>query len=213
MDYTPIHRIPLIQDDQLFKMNSDTTALMLGMKIKPHETVLDIGTNHGVLLLEASTYQPSWMVGIDINDLAIEVAHKNMSLNNITNVSLICADVTKHKFDQKFDVIISNPPFFSESTHTYSQTPAKQFAKFTSTLTIESLLHVIKKNLKPQGRAYIVFRSASLASFFIEANKLKLSITDIQGVNDNRIEHYKSCVLTIEHGTSKSLVLSKPLQL
>jgi tRNA1Val (adenine37-N6)-methyltransferase len=213
MDYTPIHRIPLIQDDKLFKMNSDTTALMLGMMIKPHETVLDIGTNHGVLLLEASTYQPSWMVGIDINELAIEFAHKNMSLNNISNVTLLCADVTTYQFDQKFDVIISNPPFFSESTHTYSQTPAKQFAKFTSSLTIESLLLVIKKNLNPQGRAYIVFRSASLASFFLEANKQKLSVTNIQGVNDTRIEHYKSCVITIEHGSSKSLVLSKPLQL
>lgn len=213
MDYTPIHQIPLIQDDHLFKMNSDTTALMMGMKIKPNEIVLDIGTNHGVLLLEASVYQPSWMVGIDINELAIEVAHKNMTLNNITNITLVCDDVTTHKFDHKFDVIISNPPFFSETTHTYSQTPSKQVAKFTSTLTIESLLIVIKKNLKPQGRAYVVFRSAALASFFLEANKQKLSITEIQGVNDTRIEHYKSCVLTIEHGSSKSLVLSKPLSL
>lgn len=213
MDYTPIHHIPLIQDEKLFKMNSDTTALMLGMKIKTNETVLDIGTNHGVLLLEAAVYQPSWMVGIDINELAIEVAHKNMTLNRITNVTLVCEDVTTYTFKQQFDVIISNPPFFSESTHTYSQTPAKQLAKFTSTLTIESLLLAIKKNLKPQGRAYIVFRSASLASFFHEANKQKLSITNIQGVNDVRIEHYKSCVLTIEHGTSKSLVFSKPLSL
>ena len=75
MDYTPVHHIPLIQSDNLFKMNSDTTALMLGMKIKPQETVLDIGTNHGVLLLEASVYQPSWMVGIDINPLEIGRAH------------------------------------------------------------------------------------------------------------------------------------------
>jgi len=109
MDFTPHHKIPLFQDDALFKMNTDTSALMKCMKVKKGDTVLDIGTNHGVVLLEASVYEPSWMTGIDINPLGIDLALKNMQLNHIHNVSLLCQDVTETKFDYKFDVVLSNP--------------------------------------------------------------------------------------------------------
>lgn len=109
MDYTPLHKIPLFQDDRFLKMNSDTTALMKAMVIYRGETVLDIGTNQGALLLEAAQFHPTSMVGIDINEQAIELARQNMSFNHISNVRLLAADVTQTTFDTTFDVIVCNP--------------------------------------------------------------------------------------------------------
>lgn len=213
MDYTPHHRIPLIQDDALFKMNTDTSALMKCMRINKGETVLDIGTNHGVVLLEASVYEPSWMTGIDINPSGIELANKNMQLNNIRNVTLLCQDVTQTKFDHQFDVIVSNPPYFSPERHTMTQTHAIQNAKFSNSLDFDALLAVIRTALKPKGRAYVVYRSSLLAHCFKAAYEHQLSITEIQLIDDDRLSHYKTCVLTLAHGSNKPCEILKALSL
>ncbi len=213
MDYTPHHKIPLFQDDALFKMNTDTSALMKCMKIKEGDTVLDIGTNHGVVLLEASVYGPSWMTGIDINPLGIELAHKNMQLNHIHNVSLLCQDVSETRFDGKFDVILSNPPYFDPEQHTMSESHAIQNAKFSKKLDFDALLKVIQSALKLKGRAYVVYRSSMLAQCFRSAYEHQLSITQIQLIDDKRLSHYKTCVLTLAHGSNKPCEVLKALSL
>lgn len=213
MDYTPHHKVPLLQDDSLFKMSTDTSALMKCMKIQKGDTVLDIGTNHGVVLLEANVYEPSWMTGIDINPLGIELAIKNMQLNNIHNFTLLCQDVTQTKFEHQFDVILSNPPYFSPERHTMTQTHAIKNAKFSNTLDFDALLTVIKSTLKPKGRAYVVYRSSMLAQCFKSACEHQLSITQIQLIDDHRLSYYKTCVLTLSHGSNKPCEILKPLSL
>jgi tRNA1(Val) A37 N6-methylase TrmN6 len=213
MDYTPIHRIPLIQNDQHFKMNSDTTALMKAMHIKEGDRVLDIGTNQGVLLLEAAQYHPKWMVGIDINSEAIELAYQNMQLNHIENVTLIPRDIQDVRFEESFDVILSNPPFFEVNAHTSSSHEGKQRAKFTQTLDLNKLMKAIKLHLSNKGRAYIVFRSAFIAQCFTSASHHQLSITRLQGVEDTRLHHYKSCILTLQHGQNKPCQFDPPIVL
>ena len=170
MDYTPIHKIPCLQDESILKMNSDTTALMKGMKIHQGDRVLDIGTNQGALLLEVAQYKPSYMVGVDINPHAIKLAQHNMQLNEIHNVELIIADITTLNFTDKFDVIVCNPPFFEIHSHTLSPHQGKQAAKFSQSLSLTQLMKVIQQNLSLKGRAYIVFRSAFLAQCFREVN-------------------------------------------
>ncbi len=213
MDFTPHHKIPLFQDDALFKMNTDTSALMKCMKVKKGDTVLDIGTNHGVVLLEASVYESSWITGIEINPLGIDLALKNMQLNHIHNVSLLCQDVTETKFDYKFDVVLSNPPYFDPEKHTSSETQAIQNAKFSNKLDFDALLKVIQTVLKPKGKAYIVYRSSMLAQCFKSAYEHHLSITHIQLIDDKRLSHYKTCVLTLAHGTNKPCEILKALSL
>jgi tRNA1(Val) A37 N6-methylase TrmN6 len=213
MDYTPIHKIPLIQNDSHFKMNSDTTALMKAMQIKKGDKVLDIGTNQGVLLLEASQYHPSWIVGVDINSEAIDLANQNMKLNQIDNVTLITSDIQDFRYSEQFDVIISNPPFFASSAHTQSSHEGKQRAKFTQDLDLNKLMKAIRLHLKLNGKAYIVFRSAFLTQCFISAYANELSITCIQGVEDLRLQHYKSCILTLQHGQNKPCQINPPIVL
>lgn len=213
MDYTPLQKIPLIQDNRFLKMNSDTTALMKAMVIHGGESVLDIGTNQGALLLEVAQFKPSVMVGIDINPQAIELARQNMNYNHIANVRLLAADVTQTAFENTFDVIVCNPPFFEVSAHTLTSNDSKRLAKFNETLTLTQLMEAIKRNLSPKGRAYVVFRSAFLAQCFQAATLHNLSITTIQGVEDVRLASYKSCVLTLQHGENKPCQFVHPIKL
>ena len=111
-EYLPKHEdIIIYQDDEMFRINTDTMALGEFLYIYKKDTVLDIGTNTGALLLYASMFNPKKLIGIDINSRAIELAKKNMEENHIENVTLKCADALTYKYEE-VDVIICNPPYF-----------------------------------------------------------------------------------------------------
>ncbi len=77
--------------------------------IKPASTVLDIGTGSGILLIAAAKLGAGHMVGIDIDELAVKIAKKNMLRNRIDPKQFIIkkgslADVGYGKFD----IVVAN---------------------------------------------------------------------------------------------------------
>ena len=72
---------------------------------------LDLGTGNGVQALSAATYSDN-VVGTDLNPRAIEFAVFNARLNGIESVEWLCGDAFEPVKGRKFDLIVSNPPFF-----------------------------------------------------------------------------------------------------
>ena len=89
LDFLPNYpEIKLYQDKDMICINTDTMVLGDFLEVYRNDTVLDIGTNNGSLLLYANRFSPKKLIGIDINKEALEIARKNMELNNITNCAL-----------------------------------------------------------------------------------------------------------------------------
>ena len=75
------------------------------------ETVLDLGTGCGTLAFEAAQ-NARHVIGTDINERALEFAKFNAALNGISNFETRAGDRFEPVSDTRFDLIISNPPFF-----------------------------------------------------------------------------------------------------
>ena len=97
------------QRDDMFRFNSDTTALIDFMIVKKQDRVLDIGTNNGVLLLAAMEKGAKEGVGIDVFEEAIALAQENAKENLISNVTFEIVALDQFK-SAPFDVILCNPP-------------------------------------------------------------------------------------------------------
>lgn len=72
-DYLNGTKIYLYQDSSMFRVNTDTTLLGHFYQLNENESILDIGTNNGALLLfkkETNAY----FYAIDILDEAIKLA-------------------------------------------------------------------------------------------------------------------------------------------
>lgn len=169
LDYLPNHpEIKLYQHKKMFRINTDTCLLGEFLDFEPNLRVLDIGTNNGALLLYASLLNPQNIIGIDINHQALEIANNNLKLNNIINYKLINCDASNYIDKEKFDVIISNPPYFVSSEELKNKNEFLKMARHEEYLTLKDLLKTVKNNLKETGTFYLIHRYTRLKDIIKE---------------------------------------------
>ena len=78
-DYLKFIDYEFIQDDKLFKANTDTAFLGMFLDSMKNKSVLDIGTNTGALLLYAHYHGAKYLYGVDIHSRALKTAEKNLA--------------------------------------------------------------------------------------------------------------------------------------
>lgn len=80
-------------------------------------SIVDIGSGSGVISLTLALEMPnSSVTAIDISSKALDVARRNSEKFQIENISFIEQDILAlASFDSKFDIIVSNPPYVTNS--------------------------------------------------------------------------------------------------
>ena len=116
--------------------------------------VLDLGTGTGVIaLMMAQRTAEAQIVGVDIDavDQARQNGEESPWKDRLTFVQ--CA-VQEFETDPKFDLIVSNPPFFVDSLQCPDQERTQ--ARHTVTLSFEELIAAADRLLSDRGRLAVV---------------------------------------------------------
>ena len=84
--------------------------------IKEHDInikdILDIGTGTGCIDIVLSKKLNNTNIStIDISSDALDLAKENYELNKVDNINVINNDIFKYEVKDKYDLIISNPPY------------------------------------------------------------------------------------------------------
>ena len=109
-----------------FFVSSDTliprpeTELMVEILVKIFKekkiSILDIGTGSGCILISLlSELKNSKGIGIDISQRALRIAKKNSEKHTMQSRIKFLNKSLDSKFNQKFDLIVSNPPYIKSS--------------------------------------------------------------------------------------------------
>ena len=104
--------IPRPETEELLELAIKEIKKLQGLKTESQPiNILDIGTGSGVIPVILKKNFPEAVVSsIDISEKALEVAKRNAELHH-TEINFINGDYLNAEFMEKFDVIISNPPY------------------------------------------------------------------------------------------------------
>jgi len=92
------------------RIDLGTWLLVDSMQLRQTDKVLDVGCGYGVLGIVAAGMAQS-VAMVDVNERAVELARKNIPANNILNANAKRGFLYNPVANEKFDAILSNPPF------------------------------------------------------------------------------------------------------
>ena len=205
-DVRPFHfkHFSLYHHRSTMKVGTDAILLGRWVEVRPTDVVLDIGTGCGLLPLMLSQKSVHQVDAVDIDVASIEEATVNFEASQWNgSLRAICADIADYQTEKRYDLIVSNPPFFNHYSKCDSE--RKSRARHNDvTLSYDSLCAVVCRLLKPDGRFALVLPVDASLEFLRVARKSglflhkRLTIIPIEGRSPNRVNMELGFIKPIE---------------
>jgi tRNA1Val (adenine37-N6)-methyltransferase len=155
--YFSFKHFTVYQDRCAMKVGVDGVLLGVWTNVNNTDQILDIGTGTGLIALMLAQRSNSIIDAIEIDSKAVVQASENIKLSpwekwiNVTEISL--QDFARSS-NKRYDLIVSNPPYFVNSLKAPCE--VRTLARHTDTLTHEELIINALILLKPTGRLSII---------------------------------------------------------
>ena len=154
--YFTFKQFTIRHDRCAMKVGTDGVLLGAWTDINHSHRILDIGTGTGLIALMLAQRCPQALItAIDIDMEAVEQAHENSQSSPWKDrVEVLLQDICSFTTDQKFDTIVSNPPYFIDSLKCPDS--QRNTARHTDTLDAGRLLASVAQLLTDEGRFSII---------------------------------------------------------
>ena len=177
------------QDRCAMKIGTDGVLLGCWAPVDNVYSVLDIGAGTGVIsLIIAQRSTAETIDAVEIDEDAYEQTVENFERSPWGD-RLFCYHASFQEFfteiDDKYDLIISNPPFYTENYKTDDK--KRDLARFEDALPFEHLLYGASKLLSDTGRLVIILPYKAEEEIITVAEQFHLypqKITRVKGSYD-----------------------------
>ncbi|PRX52204.1 tRNA1(Val) (adenine(37)-N6)-methyltransferase [Salegentibacter salegens] len=184
-------------------MKIGTDGVLLGawasMEHQPN-SILDIGTGTGLIALMLAQRSPALLIdALEIDEDAYEQAVDNFEQSNWGD-RLFCYHAAFDEFveemqdEEKYELIISNPPFYSEDYT--SENASRNKARFAEALPFSELVEGVSKLLHPQGEFNTIIPHKEETDFITLAREFGLFPKKITRVRGNETSAIKRSLLS-----------------
>lgn len=165
------------------------------------KTILDIGTGTGIISLMLAQRSSAVSIdGVEIDKSAFEQTVDNFE-NSDWSDRLYCYNTSFQKFvDEsnnegiKYDLIVSNPPFYKEDYITKNISRNK--ARFSQFLSFKELIQGVSKILSKSGFFSTIIPFKEESAFIGLAQQNSLFLNKLCRVKGNKNSEIKRCLLT-----------------
>ena len=195
------NNIKIDQPQNGYRFSIDPFLLCSEIIDLTNQTILDIGCGSGIIPLILKFKNPDVKIfGVEIQNELAELAESNVKRNSMEqSISIICKDikdVTLQDFDEKIDIIVSNPPYKKEKSGRLNPDKQKAVARHEIKLNIQELLQCCKRLLSSNGRAYIIFPAERTSDLLYSMNENGIRPETIRFVHTKKDDNTKLVIVS-----------------
>jgi tRNA1Val (adenine37-N6)-methyltransferase len=165
-NYFQFKQFKIIQERSAMKVGTDGVLLGAWANVAEAIKVLDVGTGTGLIALMIAQRSHAKITGIEIEKKAAEEAAENAQnslWSNRIKIQNISFQEFKETTTEKFDLVISNPPFFTNSQK--SKCDYLAMAKHNHLLPFAVLANGAEKLLEQNGNLAVILPVESVHDF------------------------------------------------
>lgn len=171
------------QDKCAMKVGTDAVLLGAWVNATNAKTILDIGTGTGIISLMLAQKSEALIDAIDLDRNAYMQAQENIGCckwSDRIQVHHISLQQYAINAKHKYDLIVSNPPYFVDSSKALEE--SRTNARHTDQLSFSDLLDGVLKLLSPAGKFYVILPTKESQLFREMAEEQKLYLTKLTRV-------------------------------
>ena len=182
------------QDKTAMKVGTDGVLLGAWVSLESNPfSILDIGAGTGLIALMLAQKSNAELIdAVELNNEAYEQTVANFEESDWGD-KLFCYHASLQEFaeeiDDSYDLIVSNPPFYTSTYKNLEEDRA--MARHTETLTYRDLLQGVSKLLSENGSCAFIIPYLEAANFIKIAAEFKLfpnRITNVKGTETSEIK-------------------------
>lgn len=187
----------IAQDLAAMKVGTDGVLLGAWANVESVHSILDIGSGTGLIaLMLAQRNETAEITAIDIEKTAFEQTKQNIENSKWkSRLHAIHLDFNDFVASEKFDLIVSNPPFFNNTFQAENQ--ERNTARQTENLNFETLLSKTASLLSKNGNACFIIPFSEEENFVSIAKKQQLFLNKKLQIKGNINTEIKRSLLSI----------------
>lgn len=173
----------ILQEKCAMKVGTDAVLLGSWVNTSGAQKILDIGTGTGIIALMLAQKSNAIVDAIDIDTNAYLQAMENANncrWKDRIHVQQISLQQFAGTADHKYDLIVSNPPYFVDSSKASEE--SRTNARHTDQLPFDDLLNGVLRLLSSDGKFYAILPTKESQVFREMAEKQNLFLTKLTRV-------------------------------
>lgn len=197
--YFQFKKFIVYHDKCAMKVGTDGVLLGAWVGISSSKNILDIGTGTGLIsfmLAQRLNYNCS-IDAIDMEENAIIQVHENANRNAISCIKIHLSSLQDYikKSQTKYDLIVSNPPYFTSSLQAPNY--ARTLARHNDSLSLKELIYLASNLLSETGRIAIIYPYSDKELILKYSELCGLYITRLTSVKGDASKSYKRVLVEL----------------